>query len=65
LEASSSLLVKRQRDPSSAAGVIDYALSYGTVHAADVLYVEPFCRKTVALGPIGKIARNPGATTRV
>jgi hypothetical protein len=65
LEARSSLLVGRQRDPSSAAGVIDYALSYGTVHVADILCAKQFCRKTVALGPIVKIARNAGAMTRV
>jgi hypothetical protein len=65
LEARSSQLVGRQRDPSSAAGVIDYALSYGTVHVADISYDKHFYRKTVALGPIVKIARNAGATTRV
>jgi hypothetical protein len=37
-EALSSLLVERQRDPSGDAGVIDYALSYGTVHVADILH---------------------------
>jgi hypothetical protein len=37
-EGRSSLLGGRQRDPSGAAGVIDYALSYGTVHVADILY---------------------------
>jgi hypothetical protein len=37
-EVRSSLLGGRQRDPSGAAGVIDYALSYGTVHVADILY---------------------------
>jgi hypothetical protein len=37
-EARSSLLGGRQRDPSGAAEVIDYALSYGTVHVADILY---------------------------
>jgi hypothetical protein len=37
-EARGSLLGGRQRDPSGAAGVIDYALSYGTVHVADILY---------------------------
>jgi hypothetical protein len=36
LEARSSLLVERQRDPSSAAVVIDYALSYGSVHVEDI-----------------------------
>jgi hypothetical protein len=65
LEARSSLLVGRQRDPSSAAGVIDYTLSYGTVHVADILYDKQFYRKTVAQGLIVKIARNAGATTRV
>jgi hypothetical protein len=65
LEARSSLLVGRQCDPSSAAGVIDYALSYGNVHVADSLYDKQFYRITVALGPIVKIARNAGVTTRV
>jgi hypothetical protein len=37
-QARSSLLGGRQRDPLGAAGVIDYALSYGTVHVADILY---------------------------
>jgi hypothetical protein len=64
LEAHSSLLVGRQRDLSGCPGVIDYALSYGTVHVADILYDKQFYRKTVALGPIVKIARNAGATTR-
>jgi hypothetical protein len=65
LEARSSLLVGRQRDPSSAAGKIDYALSYETVHRADSLYDKQFFRKTVALGSFVKIARNAGATTKV
>jgi hypothetical protein len=65
LEALSSRLVGRQRDPSSASGVIDYALSYGTVKVADILYDKQFYRKTVALGPIVEVARNAGATTRV
>jgi hypothetical protein len=55
----------RQREPLSAAGVIDDALSYGNVHVADILYDEQFYRKTVALGPIVKEARNAGAKTRV
>jgi hypothetical protein len=38
LEARSSLLGGRQRDPSGTAGVIDYALSYGTVHVEYILY---------------------------
>jgi hypothetical protein len=38
LEARSSLLGGRQRDPSDAASVIDYALSYGTVHVVDFVY---------------------------
>jgi hypothetical protein len=38
LEARSSLLGGRQREPSGTAGVIDYTLSYGTVHVADTLY---------------------------
>jgi hypothetical protein len=37
LEALSSLLGGRQRDPSGAARVIEYALSYGTVHVANIL----------------------------
>jgi hypothetical protein len=58
LEARSSLLAGRQRDPLSAAGVIGYALSYGTVHVADILYDKQFNRKTVALVPIVNVARN-------
>jgi hypothetical protein len=65
LEARSSLLVGHQRDPSSAAGVIDYALSYGTIQVVDILYDKQLYRKTGALGPIVDIARNAGATTRV
>jgi hypothetical protein len=65
LEARSSLLVGRQRDPSSATSVIDYALSDGTVHMADILYDKQFYRKTVAPGPTVHIARNAGVTTRV
>jgi hypothetical protein len=65
LEARSSLLVGRQRDPSSAARVIDYALSYGTAHVAGILYDNQCSRKAVALGPFVNIARNAGATTRV
>jgi hypothetical protein len=64
-EARRSLLVGRQRDPSGAAGVINYALLCGTVQATDILQYKQFYRKTVALGPIVKIARNAGATTRV
>jgi hypothetical protein len=64
-EARSSLLVGRQRDPSSAARVIDYDISDATVHVAYILYNKQFHRKTVALGPIVKIARNAGATTIV
>jgi hypothetical protein len=37
-ETRSSLLGERQRDPSGAARVIDYALSYGTVNVEDILY---------------------------
>jgi hypothetical protein len=65
LEARYSLLVGRQRDPSSVAEVIDYALSDGSVHVADSMYDKQFYRKTVALGPIVKVAMNAGATTRV
>jgi hypothetical protein len=65
LEACSSLPVGRLRDPSGAAGVFDCALSYGTVHAADILYDKQFSLKTVALGITVKIARIAGATTRV
>jgi hypothetical protein len=51
-EAHSFLLGGRQRDPSGASGVIDYALSHGEVHVADILYDKQFYSKTVALGPI-------------
>jgi hypothetical protein len=64
-EARSSLLIGRRRDSSSSAEVIDYALSYANVHVADILYDKHFYRKMVTLGPIGKVARNAGATTRV
>jgi hypothetical protein len=53
-EARSSLLGGRQRDPSGAAGVIEYALSYGTVHVADICMTSIVYRKAVALGPIVK-----------
>jgi hypothetical protein len=65
LEVRISLLGRRQRDPSSAAGVIDYALSYGIAHLVYVLCNKQFNRLTVALGPIVKIARNACAMTRV
>ena len=48
-----------------ASRVIDEALSYGTVHVADIFMTSRVYRKTVALGPIVKIARNAGAATRV
>jgi hypothetical protein len=64
-EARSSPLVGRQRDRSGAAGLIDYAISYGTVHAVEILHDKQFYPKTVALGPIVKISRNAGATTGV
>jgi hypothetical protein len=63
--AVSSLLIGRQRNPSGAAEEIDYALSYGTVHVADILYDKKSYRKTVAQGSPVKVARNAGATTRV
>jgi hypothetical protein len=53
-EAPSSLLVGRQRDLSSAAGIIDYSLSYRTIYLADILHDKQFYRKTGALGPIEK-----------
>jgi hypothetical protein len=58
LEARSSPLARGQRDSSGAARKIDYTLSYGTVHVADIVYDKQFYCKTVALGPIVKIARN-------
>jgi hypothetical protein len=45
--------------------VIDYALSYGTVLVPDILYDKQYDRKTVAPGPIVKVASNTGAPTRV
>jgi hypothetical protein len=63
-EARGSLLVGRQRDPLSAAGVIDWALSYGNVQVADILFDKQFYNRTVALGPIVKMARKAGATVR-
>jgi hypothetical protein len=65
LEARSSLLVGRQRDPSSAAGVIDYALSYGAVHVVDILYDMQFYIRTVVLGLIVKYLGMPVRLTRV
>jgi hypothetical protein len=65
LEARSSVLVGRQRNSSSAAGIIDVALSCVITHVADILYGKHFYRKPVALGPTVKLARNAGATTRV
>jgi hypothetical protein len=64
-EARRSLLGGRQRDPSGATGVIDYALSYGTVHVVYICMTSRVSRKTVALRPIVKLARNAGAATRV
>jgi hypothetical protein len=37
-EARISLLGGRQRDPSGDEGAIDYALSHGTVHVADIVH---------------------------
>jgi hypothetical protein len=44
-EARSSVLVVHQRDPSSAAGLIDYALSYGNVHMKDICMTGSFIVK--------------------
>jgi hypothetical protein len=38
LEARSSLLGGRQRDPSGTASVINYPFAYGTMHVEDILY---------------------------
>jgi hypothetical protein len=65
LEVRNSLLVEHQRDPLSAAREMDYALSYGNVHVADILCDKQVYRKTVALGSVVKIAWNAGETTRV
>jgi hypothetical protein len=61
----SSPLEVRQRDASAVADVIEYALSYGTFHLAELRMTSRIYRKTVALGHIVEITRNTGAATRV
>jgi hypothetical protein len=60
-----SLLAARQRDSSGAAGLIDYALSYGIVHVADLSMTSRIYSKTVTLGPVVELTGNVGAATRV
>jgi hypothetical protein len=55
----------RRCDSSSIAGVIEYALSYGTFHLAELRMTSRVYSKTVALGHIIEITRNTGAATRV
>jgi hypothetical protein len=50
LEARGSLLVGRQRDLSSAAGVIDYAVSYEAVHVAGICMTISFIVKWWRMG---------------
>jgi hypothetical protein len=42
-------LPEARRDSSSSAGVIEYALSYGTFHLAELRMTSRVCKKTVAL----------------
>jgi hypothetical protein len=60
-----SLPEARQRDSSNTAALIEYALSYGTFHLAELRMTSRVYSKTVALGPIVEIPRNAGAATRV
>jgi hypothetical protein len=46
-------------------GLIEYALSYGTFHLAELRRTSRVYSKMVALGPIVEINRNAGAATRV
>jgi hypothetical protein len=54
----------RQRDSSISVALIEYALSYGTFHLAELRMTSRVYSKTVALGPIVEITRNAGAATR-
>jgi hypothetical protein len=65
LEVHISLPEARQRDSSDTAALIEYALSYGTFHLAELRMTRRVYSKTVVLGPIVEITRNAGATTRV
>jgi hypothetical protein len=65
LEVHISLPEARHRDSSGAAALIEYALSYGTFHLAELRMTSRVYSKTVALGPIVEITRNAGAATRV
>jgi hypothetical protein len=65
LEVHISLPEARQRDSSDTAALIEYALSYGTFHLAELRMTSRVYSKTVALGPIVEITRNAGAATRV
>jgi hypothetical protein len=65
LEVHISLPEARQRDSSGTAALIEYALSYGTFHLAELRMTSRVYSKTVALGPIVEITRNADAATRV
>jgi hypothetical protein len=65
LEVHISLPEARQRDSSDTAALIEYALSYGTFHLAELRMTSRVYSKTVALRPIVEITRNAGAATRV
>jgi hypothetical protein len=65
LEVRISLPEARQRDSSSIAGAIEYALSYGLVHLAELGMISIIYSKTVALEHIVEITRNASAATRV
>jgi hypothetical protein len=65
LEVHISLSEARQRDSSDTAPLLEYALSYGTFHLAELRMTSRVYSKTVALGHIVEITRNAGAATRV
>jgi hypothetical protein len=65
LEVRISLPEARQRDSSDVAGVIEYALSYGTFHLAEHRMTSRVYSKAMALGPSVEITRNGGAATSV
>jgi hypothetical protein len=65
LEVHISLPEARQRDLTTMGSAIEYAVSYGTFHMAEIRMRSRVYSKTVALGPIVEITRNAGAATRV
>jgi hypothetical protein len=65
LEVHISLPEARHRDSSDTAALIEYTLSYGTFHLAELRLTSRVYSKTVVLGPIVEITRNAGAASRV